>query len=300
MELTRNIDMITSEIIVIRDNAKRVFWNSVIQIGRRLEEAKALAPQGEWTAYLTGVLGFKPSTAQYYMRIAREMGDEQVALNGQTASELFGTLSYAQLVPLLGLPDEERRELAENHDLSAMSTRQIEKLTQDYKNAQHAAENAGRRADELADKLEQAEKAREKADKAGEAAEAARTRAEEQARTLEGRVTELLEQLQAQPVGVAASVVVDEEMLAQERERVRAEMQAALEQAEARAEQAAAKLEKAKSPAIAKANFLFGELQNVLARLTDALTALASEQPETADRLRQALRERLPALIREL
>lgn len=107
-------------------------------------------------------------------------------------------------------------------------------------------------------------------------------------------------ELQAQPVGVAASVVVDEEMLAQERERVRTEMQAALEQAEARAEQAAAKLEKAKSPAIAKANFLFGELQNVLARLTDALTALASEQPETADRLRQALREKVPEMCRGL
>lgn len=300
MELTRNIDIITSEIIVIRDNAKRVFWHSVIQIGRRLEEAKALVPQGEWTAYLTGVLGFKPSTAQYYMRIAREMGDEQVSLDGQTASELFGALSYAQLVPLLGLPDEERRELAENHDLRAMSTRQIEKLTQDLKNAQNAAENAGRRADELSDKLEQAEKAREKADKAGEAAEAARMRAMEQTRTLEGRVTELLEQLQAQPAGVAATVMIDEEALAQERERVRAEMQAALEQAEARAEQAAAKLEKAKSPAIAKANFLFGELQNVLARLTDALTELAGEQPETADRLRQALRARLPALISDL
>ena len=49
---------------------------SVVQIGTRLEEAKQIVPSGEWTAYLTDKLGYKPSTAQNYMRIAREFGGE--------------------------------------------------------------------------------------------------------------------------------------------------------------------------------------------------------------------------------
>lgn len=68
----RSIEIVTAEITMIRDNARKVFLESVIQIGTRLEEAKQMVPSGEWTAYLTDKLGYKPSTAQNYMRIARD------------------------------------------------------------------------------------------------------------------------------------------------------------------------------------------------------------------------------------
>ena len=74
----RSIEIVTAEIYTIRDNAARVFMDSVVQIGRRLEEAKQLVPHGEWTDYLDTKLGYKPSTAQNYMRIAREFGDGQI------------------------------------------------------------------------------------------------------------------------------------------------------------------------------------------------------------------------------
>ena len=76
----RSIEIVTAEIYTIRDNARKVFLDAVVQIGTRLEEAKQLVPQGEWTAYLTDRLGYKPSTAQNYMRIAREFGGGQVSL----------------------------------------------------------------------------------------------------------------------------------------------------------------------------------------------------------------------------
>ena len=110
----RSIEIVTAEITMIRDNARRVFLESVIQIGTRLEEAKQLVPQGEWTAYLTDKLGYKPSTAQNYMRIAREFGGGQVSLTGKTAADAFGQLSYSQILPLLGMAEEEREELAEH------------------------------------------------------------------------------------------------------------------------------------------------------------------------------------------
>lgn len=46
----RSIEIVTAEITMIRDNARKVFLESVIQIGTRLEEAKQMVPQGEWTA----------------------------------------------------------------------------------------------------------------------------------------------------------------------------------------------------------------------------------------------------------
>ena len=63
----RSIEIVTAEITMIRDNARKVFLESVIQIGTRLEEAKQMVPSGEWTAYLTDKLGYKPSTAQNYI-----------------------------------------------------------------------------------------------------------------------------------------------------------------------------------------------------------------------------------------
>lgn len=116
---------------MIRDNARKVFLESVIQIGTRLEEAKQLVAQGEWTAYLTDKLGYKPSTAQNYMRIAREFGGGQVSLTGKTAADAFGQLSYSQILPLLGMAEEEREELAEEHDLPSMSSREIAALVKE-------------------------------------------------------------------------------------------------------------------------------------------------------------------------
>ena len=109
----RSIEIVTAEITMIRDNARKVCLESVIQIGTRLEEAKQMVPQGEWTAYLTDKLGYKPSTAQNYMRIAREFGGGQVSLTGKTAADAFGQLSYSQILPLLGMAEEEREELEE-------------------------------------------------------------------------------------------------------------------------------------------------------------------------------------------
>ena len=45
----RSIEIVTAEINTIRDNARKVFLDAVVQIGTRLEEAKQLVPQGEWT-----------------------------------------------------------------------------------------------------------------------------------------------------------------------------------------------------------------------------------------------------------
>ena len=159
----RSIEIVTAEITMIRDNARRVFLESVIQIGTRLEEAKQLVPQGEWTAYLTDKLGYKPSTAQNYMRIAREFGGGQVSLTGKTAADAFGQLSYSQILPLLGMAEEEREELAEENDLPSMSSREIAALVKERDEAKANADRLKEKDKLLRSKLREANKERDKA-----------------------------------------------------------------------------------------------------------------------------------------
>lgn len=285
--LTRSIEVITGEILSIRDNAKRVFYSSVIEIGKRLIEAKEQVPQGEWTGYLTNVLELKPSTAQNYMRIAREFGSDQISLSGKALDELFSGLSYSQLLPLVGLADEERREIAEENELDGMSSREIEKLVSDYKAARAAEEQLQRQVKELKEAKKKADKAAAKAEEEQESERAARDAAEAKARELDGRVKELLEAAKATPI--EASVVPDEETLERERQKVREEQAAALKAAEARAAEVEEKLQRAKNPAAVKVNFLFGEMQTIVGRITGALDELRADNPEAAEKFAVAI-----------
>lgn len=135
----RTVDTVTAEIQYIQQQVKKIFYDAVVQIGTRLLEVKEMVPHGEWTNYLENRLGYKPSTAQNYMRIAKEFGDGQIALDGTDPQTLFGELGYAQLLPLLSLPDEDRRELAAENDLPSMSSREIEELVRQKKAAEERA-----------------------------------------------------------------------------------------------------------------------------------------------------------------
>lgn len=285
----RSIDIVTAEIYTIRDNAARVFMDSVVQIGRRLEEAKQLVPHGEWTDYLDTKLGYKPSTAQNYMRIAREFGDGQVGLSGKTASDFFGNLGYSQLLPLLGLPEEEREQLAEENDLAGMSSREIQALVRERDEAKAAAEQAQKEVGHMRDKLEDADKdlsdyqhklhdAKQQVKQQKEAAKAnAQTAAE-----LQRQLNELAEKAN-QPRDLT-----DEERAALRAEVV-AEQSKALQAAEDRAAEALAKLEKFKNPAAHRVNFLFGELCEYWRRLQAALKELEQSDEEAAGKMKAAI-----------
>ena len=285
----RSIEIVTAEIHTIRDNVARVFMDGVVQIGRRLEEAKQLVPQGEWLAYLDKELGYKPSTAQNYMRIAREFGDGQVGLSGKTPGDFFGNLGYSQLLPLLGLPEEEREQLAEEHDLAGMSSREIQALVRER---DEAKANADKLESALADKTAEgqalqgkldtakADLAKQK-DKAKAQAEAAKANAETSA--------ELQRRLDALEQQAAAPRELTEEERAALREEIAAEQAEAVQAAEARAADALAKLEKVKNPAAHKVNFLFGELGEYWNRLQAALRELEQSDSEAAGKMREAI-----------
>lgn len=270
----RSIEIVTAEITMIRDNARKVFLESVIQIGTRLEEAKQMVPQGEWTAYLTDKLGYKPSTAQNYMRIAREFGGGQVSLTGKTAADAFGQLSYSQILPLLGMAEEEREELAEEHDLPSMSSREIAALVKERDEAKEAADLAKSAADS----------AQVAADEARKEAAAAEGRACETRKTLDSvtadrdnalaEVKHLQEELDKMEDKPAEVRELTEDELEKIRSKVREENAEAAKAAEERARAAEEKLNKVKNPAAHKVNFMFGEVRGLIERLEQALEEL--------------------------
>lgn len=256
----RSIEIVTAEINTIRDNARKVFLDAVVQIGTRLEEAKQLVPQGEWTAYLTDKLGYKPSTAQNYMRIAREFGGGQVSLSGKTAADAFAELSYSQILPLLGMAEEEREELAEEHDLPSMSSREIAALVKERDEAKANAVKLKEKDKLLRSKLREANEERDKAQSSLS-----------DATQREKDLAERLDELEKRPAEVRE---LTEAELGELREKIRAENAEAVRAAEARALAAEEWLDKAKNPAAHKVNFLFGELRGVEERLEQALAEL--------------------------
>lgn len=263
----RSIEIVTAEITMIRDNARKVFLESVIQIGTRLEEAKQMVPSGEWTAYLTDKLGYKPSTAQNYMRIAREFGGGQVSLTGKTAADAFGQLSYSQILPLLGMAEEEREELAEENDLPSMSSREIAALVKERDEAKEAAEKATAEKAAAELKFEGAAKARETVLHELKLAQ-------DECDVVKQTAADLQEQLDAIEDKPAEVRELTEEELEEIRSKVREENAEAARAAEERAKAAEEKLDKVKNPAAHKVNFLFGEVRGLVERLEQALEEL--------------------------
>ena len=271
----RSIEIVTAEINTIRDNARKVFLDAVVQIGTRLEEAKQLVPQGEWTAYLTDKLGYKPSTAQNYMRIAREFGGGQVSLSGKTAADAFAELSYSQILPLLGMAEEEREELAEEHDLPSMSSREIAALVKERDEAKANADKLKEKDKLLRSKLREANEERDKAQSSLSGA----TQREKD-------LAERLDELEKRPAEVRE---LTEEELGELREEIRAENAEAVRAAEARALAAEERLDKAKNPAAHKVNFLFHEFRGVLERLDGALEELQASDEAAAEKFAKVI-----------
>ena len=209
----RTIETITDEIL----DAKRTGGEAILTIGRCLIEAKDMLPHGEWLPWLNERVELSERTAQKFMRLAQKWSNPSA----------LADLGATKALMLLALPEEERDEFIEDHNVIDMSTRQLEQAIRERDEARKAAEAA--KADASA--AEQA-RAKMEADMAAtknllESARADADSAGSRARVLE----EKLRMLQEQPVEVAVETVVDPEALEKAREEAVAEMQAKLDKA---------------------------------------------------------------------
>lgn len=204
----RDIDVITEEINFYKQQAGM----AILEIGKRLVEAKEQLSHGEWLPWLEKKVEFSERSAQQYIRLWREYGK----------SATVADLGVRKALVLLALPDTERDSFAgEKHEVNGKEKTAAEMTVKELEKAV-AERNAAR---------EEAEKAKADLFAARAAARDARSHVEE----LQGQ----LEELKNRPTEVAIEQrdATEEQLAAARREvekaaaRRMAELEDALEKA---------------------------------------------------------------------
>ena len=166
----RTLDTIAAEIRVFTAG----MLNNVIEIGRRMIEAKELVPYGQFGAWIKENTGYSVSTANNFMNLYMEYGSMQGSLFGAEAeSQTFGKLSYSKALALLSVPAEEREAFAKEVDAEHTSVRELKRLIEEREAERDAAR---RELDTAKEEIAAAEKRRE--DAVAEVREAAEKEAE--------------------------------------------------------------------------------------------------------------------------
>ena len=269
----RTVEVVTLEIRTLQRQAQQVVLGYAIEIGRRLEEVKAMLPHGRWGDYLKNEVAYSQSTAQNFMRIFRGYGASQQSLFGGVAnSQALGNLTYTKALQLLAIPDAEDRErFAIENDVEHMSVRELNEALKARDEAEEKAaaaqDEAGRLEkrvlhlqEEIAGQAQvyeakltsagvEAEQARAAAKAAQDALDKQRDKAQrlqdalseantsaQAAEEEHARLLQELEELRSRPVDVA--VEVDEKAVEAAREAAVAEMTEKVNKAKAAAKKA--------------------------------------------------------------
>ncbi len=202
----KDIETITGEILGLKEKA----GTAILDIGRRLIDAKALLPHGEWLPWLTERVEFSERSAQNLMRLAREWSNPQA----------LADLGATKALTLLALPREEREQFLAEHNVIDMSARQLEAAIRERDEALKAAQAA--KADAAT-----AEEARAKMEEDMRLLKIRMSGANEdreQAMEAVARLEKELAELKEKPVDVAVETVVDQEAVEKARDEIRAEL----------------------------------------------------------------------------
>lgn len=151
----RTLDIVAAEIRALTASA----LNNILEIGRRMHEAKEMLPHGEFGKWLEENTDYSTSTANNFMRLFDAYADTQGSLFGAEAKcQTFGSLSYSKALALLAVPAEEREEFVQENDVGGMSTRELQAMIKERDEARRIAEEAKveqRLAEEARAKMEQ-------------------------------------------------------------------------------------------------------------------------------------------------
>lgn len=299
----RDIEAITQEIL----DAKRRGGEAILTIGRCLTEAKQALPHGEWLPWLNERVEFSESTAQRFMRLAREWSNPSALTD----------LGAAKALTLLALPAEEREAfISENHVVDGeektvidMTSRELERAIRERKEAQEAAAKA--QAEASAAEQARAKMAEDMALLNARLSGAQEDR--EQAAQAVARLEAQLAELKEKPVEVAVETVVDQAAIEKARAEAVAGMQdkldkareakkraedkqkiaeEALEQARLQLEEQAREEKKAALGAdkdLAQFEVLFDQTKETVNRMHGILIKVRSRDEDAAGRLSKAL-----------
>lgn len=192
----RDIDIITEEINFYKQQA----GTAILEIGRRLAEAKEQLSHGEWLPWLEEKVAFSERTAQQYIRLWKEYGK----------SATVAVLGVRKALVLLALPESEREEFAAENHAADMTSKELEEAVRQRKIAELKADSVQRELDKQKEFAAQAEaeaaRAREEAEQASSDVQTAKDTALAAQEEL-ARVRSELEELRGRPVDVAVQTV---------------------------------------------------------------------------------------------
>jgi hypothetical protein len=277
----RSIDQITLEINFYKAQTAQ----NIIEIGKRLIEAKQQLQHGEWIPWLREKVDFTERSAQRFMKIAQEFSN----------TTPVSYLPYTKLLELLQVPDAERDIfLQETHlidgqekTVSEMSKRELQQAIKERDEAQLTARLIRERCDKAEKAATEARegKKREYDNYMGALVKA--EEAEETLKTLRGsrqfdlqRITEMEEQireLESRPVEVAVQQLpeADKQKLREEG-AANAESQAERTRRvyESRLNEALRQLEEAKNQARQDAGLEPNEIVAAAASFRDSMDSI--------------------------
>ena len=208
MTVKKDPAVLAVEIRTLQQQAQVVVLSYAIEIGRRLNEAKAVLDHGQWGPWLEREVNFSQSTANNYMKIFERYGSDQVSLFGDAKSQTLGNLPYTKALKLLAVPEDEVETFVEEHDVANMSTRELEQAIRERDEAKRKLEAV---QDDAAQVILDAEEAVEKAK--GEAETLRKELEELKARPVEVAVEapskEILDQIRAEEAQKAAAAAAE-------------------------------------------------------------------------------------------
>lgn len=278
LQTHRTLDMVAAEIRTFTAS----MLNNIIEIGRRMVEAKEMLPYGDFGKWIQENTGYSASTANNFMRIYTEYGAAQGSLfGGETECQTFGKLSYTKALALLALPAGEREAFVESHDVDAMSTRQLQKAIRERDAALQEAEGSALRIQEL-------EEARDKIAEAYRAAEQEKGQLRDRLRELEEKGAE---PAAADPAEIEAAVDAALADQAKENDRQMQELQEKLRSATIQEDELQKKLAKAKAD-LAEAK---QKAKNAKAEGEEKYRSVADAAKAEAEQLRKKLAMSDPA-----
>lgn len=294
----RDLDIVTNEIISLKNQAQRVVLSYIIEIGRKLVEAKALVPHGEWGDWLKNRVDFSQRTATNYIKIFEEYGTQQISLFGN--SQPIASLDYTKALALLAVPRDERDSFIADNNVEDMSKRELEDAIRQRNEAQKKAAEADRLKEQL-------DIATAKASKAEREADAAKERADSLIDELEQLKNspvpaEKIEEIKKEAEKDKKQAVKDaKEKAEKKKEAEQAEIKAQLEAAERAKAEAEAEAKRAQnkvaeiekklllaSPEIAQFQVFFDSARDALDKLTACLNTIKINNTELGAKLQNA------------
>lgn len=293
----RTLPVIISEIKIIEQHVTKTAIEGAIQIGERLQEAKELAGHGNFGQWCQENLNYSQDTAQKFMKLAREYGGQNNALANTAMSRNF---SISNALSLLKVPEEDREQFVEEHQVEDMKNKELEEEIWKLKKEKREAE-------------ENTERVRQIMHRAEDAANELRGEVKSLKEQLAEADPEKAEKLKAKLEKTEAALEKEKEKLKKEKDNRQAAIDKELKAAgDAMQEQAKKSIEslqkevdrlkrreqKAGNESLLKFKILVDQLQDVFRQAGECI--LAEEDQDTANKMNAALRQVLQSMEEDL